>query len=108
MLLQVYSALARDGSGHRPKGGNTMSNDYATGLAIGIIAALIIFAVMWIVIVCNAVSAFSGLRTGAMVNGKLAFGPFASLIFVIALIIIMVALKIRSRNAALEEAEEDE
>ena len=65
-------------------------------------------AVMWVVIVCNAISAFSGFRDGAMVDGKLAFGPCASLIFTIAFIIIMVSLSVRSRNAALEEAEEDE
>ena len=39
-------------------------------------------AVMWIVIVCNAISAVSGLMDGgAMVDGKLAFGPWAALIF---------------------------
>ncbi len=65
-------------------------------------------AVMWVVIVCNVISAFSGLRSGAMEGGKLAFGPCASLIFSIAFIIIMIALSVRSRNAALEEDEEDE
>lgn len=66
-------------------------------------------AVMWIVIVCNAVSAFSGLSNGgAMIDGKLTFGPWAALVFVIAFAIIMIALKIRSRNAALEESVEDE
>ena len=191
----------KDGKGRRPKGGNTMGNDYAAGLAIGIIVAVVLFviiwkfnknklkgkyderqelvrgrgykyacftllglvtldlllesfhafetlpitrelylffvilvgvmvyalycikndsyfgvgmdtrtyrAVMWVVIVCNAISAISGLREGAIVDGKLAFGPWAALIFVIAFIIIMIALKIRSSNAALEEAEEND
>lgn len=65
-------------------------------------------AVMWVVIVCNALSAFSGLRDGAMADGKLAFSPCASLIFCVAFIIIMISLNVRSRNAALEEAEDDE
>lgn len=65
-------------------------------------------AIMWVVIVCNAISAFSGLREGAMVDGKLAFGPFSALLFVIAFAIIMIALSVRSRNAALEEDEADE
>lgn len=65
-------------------------------------------AVMWIVIVCNAVSAFSGLRDCAMIGGKLVFGPCASLLFVIAFGIIMIMLNIRSKRAAIEEAEEDE
>ena len=66
-------------------------------------------AVMWIVIVCNAISAASGLMTGgAMVNGKLAFGPWAALIFVIAFVILMISLKLRSRSAAIEETEEDD
>ena len=66
-------------------------------------------AVMWIVIVCNAISAGSGLITGgAMVDGKLAFGPWAALIFVIAFAILMISLKARSRSAAKEETEENE
>lgn len=66
-------------------------------------------AVMWIVIVCNAISAVSGLMNGgAMVDGKLAFGPWAALICVIAFIILMISLKVRSRSADLEEAEEEE
>ena len=66
-------------------------------------------AVMWIVIVCNAISAVSGLMDGgAMVDGKLAFGPWAALVFVIAFVILMTSLKVRSRSAALEESEEDE
>ena len=66
-------------------------------------------AVMWIVIVCNAISAVSGLMDGgAMEDGKLAFGPWAALIFVIAFIILMISLKVRSRSADLEEAEEEE
>ena len=201
LLLQVYSALARDGKGRRPQRRKTMNNDYATGLAVGIIVAIVLFAiiwkfsknkmkgkfderqelvrgrgykyacftllglltfdlllesfrafetlpvtrelflffilivgimvyalycvkndsyfgvgmdtrtyraVMWIVIVCNAISAVSGLMNGgAMVDGKLAFGPWAALIFVIAFIILMISLKVRSRSADLEEAEEE-
>lgn len=64
-------------------------------------------AVMWIVIVCNALSAFSGLREEAVVDGKLEFGPFASLIFCVVFVIIMIALRIKSRNAAMEETDED-
>ena len=202
LLLRVYSALARDGKGHRPQRRKTMNNDYATGLAVGIIVAIVLFAIiwkfsknkmkgkfderqelvrgrgykyacftllglltldlllecfrafealpitrelylffmilvgvmvyalycvkndsyfgvgmdtrtyraiMWIVIVCNAISAVSGLMNGgAMVDGKLAFGPWAALIFVIAFIILMISLKVRSRSADLEEAEEEE
>ena len=64
-------------------------------------------AVMWVVIVCNAISAFSGLRSGAMVNGKLAFGPFASLLFCIAFVTVMISLSVKQRNLAKEEAEDD-
>lgn len=64
-------------------------------------------AVMWIVIVCNAISGFSGLKSGAMVDGKLAFGPFASLLFCLAFAIIMIALGVKQRSLAKEEAEED-
>ena len=64
-------------------------------------------AVMWIVIVCNAVSAFSGFRSGAVVDGKLAFGPFASLLFCISFCIIMISLSIKSRRSAEEEAEDE-
>ena len=201
LLLRVYSAFARDGKGRRPQRRKTMNNDYAAGLAVGIIVAIVLFAiiwkfsknkmkgkfderqelvrgrgykyacftllglltldlllecfrafealpitrelylffmilvgvmvyalycvkndsyfgvgmdtrtyraVMWIVIVCNAISAVSGLMNGgAMVDGKLAFGPWAALIFVIAFIILMISLKVRSRRADLEEAEEE-
>ena len=64
-------------------------------------------AVMWIVIVCNAVSGFTGLKEGAMEDGKLAFGPCASLLFCLAFVIIMISIGIKQRNAAAEEAEED-
>ena len=64
-------------------------------------------AVMWIVIVCNAVSGFTGLKDGVMVDGKLDFGPCASLIFCLAFVIIMISISIKQRNAAKEEAEED-
>lgn len=65
-------------------------------------------AVMWIVIVCNAVSGITGLRDGAMVDGKLAFGPCASLMFCAAFVLIMIMLYARKRKAALEEAAEDD
>ena len=64
-------------------------------------------AVMWIVIVCNAISGFSGLRDGAMVDGKLSFGPCASLLFCLAFVIIMIMLRVKQNNLAKEEAEED-
>ena len=64
-------------------------------------------AVMWIVIVCNAISGFSGLKDGVIVDGKLDFGPCASLLFCLSFVIIMVSISIKQRNAAKEEAEED-
>ena len=64
-------------------------------------------AVMWIVIVCNAVSGFTGLKEGAMEDGKLAFGPCASLLFCLAFVLIMISNGIKQRKAAAEEAEED-
>ena len=64
-------------------------------------------AVMWIVIVCNAISGFSGLREGAIEDGKLAFGPCASLLFCLAFVIIMISISVKQRSAAKEEAEED-
>lgn len=64
-------------------------------------------AVMWIVIVCNAISGITGLREGVFVDGKLAFGPCASLIFCVSFIIIMISLQMRNRASA-EEAESDE
>ena len=65
-------------------------------------------AVMWVVIVCNAVSGFSGLKDGAMVDGKLSFSPCESLLFCIAFVIIMISLSIKQRNMAAEEAAEDD
>lgn len=65
-------------------------------------------AVMWVVIVCNAISGISGLRSGAMVDGKLAFGPCASLLFCLAFVIIMVSLNVKKRSLTKEEAAEDD
>ena len=65
-------------------------------------------AVMWVVIVCNAISGFTGLKDGAMEDGKLAFGPCASLLFCLAFVIIMISLSIKQRNMAAEEAAEDD
>lgn len=65
-------------------------------------------AVMWVVIVCNAVSGFTGLKDGAIEDGKLAFGPCASLLFCLAFVIIMIMLSIKQRKLAEEEAAEDD
>ena len=65
-------------------------------------------AVMWVVIVCNAVSGFTGLKGGAMEDGKLSFGPCASLIFCLAFVIIMISISIKQHSLAKEEATEDE
>ena len=65
-------------------------------------------AVMWIVIVCNAISGFSGLKDGAVIDGKFAFGPCASLLFCLAIVIIMITLRIKQRKMAEEEAAEDD
>ena len=65
-------------------------------------------AIMWVIIVMNAVSGVTGLREGAMVDGKLAFGPCASLLFCIAFSVILIALYLRKRSLVKEEAAEDE
>lgn len=65
-------------------------------------------AVMWIVIVCNGISGFMGLKDGAMVDGKLSFGPCASLLFCLCFIIIMISISVKQRNLAEEEAAEDD
>ena len=64
-------------------------------------------ALMWIIIVLNGVSAIMGFRDGAMVDGKLVFGPFVSLLCCLAFVIIGVAFYIRGRSAVAEEKEED-
>ncbi len=61
-------------------------------------------AVMWIVIACNAVSGISGLKEGVLVDGKLSFGPCASLLFCIAFISIMISLHVKSRAADDDDA----
>ena len=61
---------------------------------------------MWVVIVCNAFSGIAGLRKGAVVEGKLVFGPCASLLFCIAFCIIMITLAVKGRRSA-EEAEDE-
>ena len=63
-------------------------------------------AVMWVVIVCNAFSGIAGLRKGAVVEGKLLFGPCASLLFCISFCIIMITLAVKGRRSA-EEAEDE-
>lgn len=65
-------------------------------------------AVMWVVVVCNAVSGFSGLKDGAMENGKLAFGPCASVLFCLAFSIILITSIVKQRSLAKEEAAEDD
>jgi len=66
-------------------------------------------AVVWVVIVCNAISGFNGLRDGAMTaDGKLSFGPAASLIFCAAFAVILISLTIKQSNLAKEEAAEDD
>ena len=66
-------------------------------------------AVMWAVIVCNLMSGISGLRDGAFTaDGKLSFGPVASLIFVVMFAAVMIALYVRKQSSAAEESEEDD
>jgi ABC-type spermidine/putrescine transport system permease subunit II len=43
-----------------------------------------------------------------MVNGKLAFGPCASLLFCLAFVIIMIALYVKKYRLDKEEAAEDD
>ena len=64
-------------------------------------------ALMWIIVVCNAVSAVTGFMEGATVNGKLNFGPWAALLICIAFAILGIAYYARKREMALEEASED-
>ena len=54
------------------------------------------------------ISGISGLKDGAMEDGKLSFGPCASLLFCLAFVIIMITLSIKQRSLADEEAEEDD
>lgn len=66
-------------------------------------------AVMWIVIVCNAISGFTGLKDGALTGeGKLAFGPCASLLFCAAFVIILITIGVKQRNLAKEDAAEED
>lgn len=64
-------------------------------------------ALMWIIIVLNGVSAIMGFREGAMVEGKLDFGPFASLLCCLAFVIVGLAFYLKGRSEAAEETEED-
>jgi hypothetical protein len=65
-------------------------------------------AVMWIVIVCNAISGITGLKDGAIVDGKLSFGPCASLLFCLAFVIIMIMISVKKRGMDKEEAAEND
>ena len=47
MPLQVYPALARAERDTVQEGGKIMNNDYAAGLAVGIIAAIVFFGIIW-------------------------------------------------------------
>ena len=64
-------------------------------------------ALMWIIAACNAVSAVTGFMEGAIVNGKLNFGPCAALLICIAFAILGIAYYARKRETAVEEAGED-
>ena len=64
-------------------------------------------AVMWVVIVCQLINAVSGLREGALINGKLDFGTVSSLLFAAAFTVIMLALYIRKRNEGADEADDE-
>ena len=64
-------------------------------------------ALMWIIVVLNGVSAIMGLREGAIVDGKLAFGPFASLLCCLAFATIGIAFYTKKRSQTAEEAEDD-
>ena len=65
-------------------------------------------AVMWVVIACNAASGFSNLRDGAFENGKLEFGPCASLLFCAAFIVILIALYLKKSTSEEDDAEDAE
>ena len=64
-------------------------------------------ALMWIIIVLNGVSAIMGFKEGGLVDGKLSFGPFASLLCCLAFAIIGLAFYIKNRSEKAEEPEED-
>lgn len=62
--------------------------------------------VMWILIVSQLIKAAIGFIEGVLVNGKLDFGTFSSLLFVAAFMVIMAALYVRKRQADAEESDE--
>ena len=64
-------------------------------------------AIMWVIIVMNGVSAFLGAREGLIQGGKLAFGPVSQGMFVLAFVIIMIALAVRSRQQKLADSEDE-
>ena len=64
-------------------------------------------ALMWIIAVCNAVSAVTGFMEGAVINGKLNFGPWAALLICIAFAILGISYYARKREVVMEEAAED-
>lgn len=64
-------------------------------------------ALMWIIVACNAFSAFAGFRKGMLVDGKLDFGATSALLICVAFAILGLALSARKRKMAMEEASED-
>ena len=60
-------------------------------------------AVMWIMTISQLINAVSGLRSGALVNGKLDFGTVSSLLFAAAFTVIMVCLYVRKRQVDADE-----
>ena len=64
-------------------------------------------ALMWIIIVLNGVSAIMGLRDGAMADGKLLFGPFASLLCCLAFVTVGIAFYLKRLSETADDTEED-
>lgn len=65
-------------------------------------------AIMWVVIVCNAFSGIGDLKNEAFVDGKLAFGPWASVMLAVAFTIIMIALYVKHWGEEEEESADEE
>jgi undecaprenyl pyrophosphate phosphatase UppP len=65
-------------------------------------------ALMWVIVVINAVSAVIGLRSEPVLDGKLSFGPWSQAMITVAFGILMVFLEVRKNALASEENEEDE
>lgn len=65
-------------------------------------------AMMWVILALNAFSGITGLREGVMVDGKIVFGPFLSLIFAASFAVLLIALYVRKRGSVSEESAEDD